>query len=658
MSVRSVVVLLLFTFNSICAYSKTGTQFVEDGGQFHVTLRENEFLVIKLATWTSKYKINECGFTADQKRRLNELENRQAETTNVLRGECDLQNGGCTSAQKHSGIVGHNGMIAFMVKYEYGRFCPHSAFVAKHIAPAPNGRLLTQVAQDKEILRIENDWQEAGQVNSIFTGAHQMTYRKIENGGRYTCQFERTATKRQCYKGAQVIPVILIRSKPIHTWSCPGNRATIELASHDTEHGHYLSLNRIRDLQPIASSSTGAKLTAFLKKTYHEINPSDDSDWLSFLSFKAWSFAPLEQDLFPEKSQKIHRTNNRLVRKRIYSLCHWNDTISTIFNTNLFDNIEYEYEYGYEYDYILPLCEIGTVYDGTGNRTDQIYIYLIKYMHSYDTIDTFVRKRLIIIGTVKEIISDTIDQRTTFTYDYKNHHLIVKGENISVSDVVNNENWNNADTIDVFALNNIVIDVNISRIGEGAKLAFFAPNWTIKFPQNITLDGANGSDYSNPANNAIGEVVKGDNGKPGSPGGSAGHFFGAAITFENAHLLSIRAVGGKGGAGQTGGKGSPGINGEDAYLFHDIEIDPLANITFSYNCTPEVSNYGPYFTSIDKTCMIHGKHIVAKPGDGGNGGISGFGGNGGQIILFGATSASRQYSQSGEFCIIKVFFMN
>lgn len=659
MSVKSVVVLLLLTLYSIFAYSKTGTQYVEDGGQFHITLGENEFLVIKLATWTSKYKIIECGLTAGQIRRLNELKNHQMEDTNELKNRCDLQNG-CISAQKNSGIVGHNGMIAFMVKYEYGRFCPHSAFVGKHIAPEPTpGMLLTQVAQDKEKLRIERGWQTT-EINSIFIGAHAMTYRIIENGRYYACQFERAATKRQCFQGEKVIPAIIIRSKPIHTWSCPGDEATVEIASHNTETGH-LSSNRIRDLQPIASSSTGANLTAFLKKTYHEINPLDDSDWLSFLSFKTWSFAP--KDFFPKKSQKIRRTNDRLeVKDRIYSLCHWDDTISTIFNTNLLDNIIET-----PYDYLLPLqsthwCEIGKVYDEAGNRTDQIYIYLMKYMHSNKTIqNTFVRKRIIIIGTVKEIISDnvhrtdTIDRRTTFTYDYKNHHLIVKGENISVSNVVNNKNWNNADTIDVFALNNIVIDVNINRIGDGAKLTFFAPNWTIKFPKKITLDGANASNYSNSANNAIGEEVKGDNGKPGLPGGTAGHFFGAAITFENSHLLSIRAIGGKGGTGQTGGKGSPGINGEDANIVRDRRHDPLESIKFAYNCTPEKTTWGAFDDIFhDKTCLIHGTHIVAKPGDGGNGGISGFGGNGGQIILLGATTASRQYSQSGEFCIIKV----
>lgn len=146
-------------------------------------------------------------------------------------------------------------------------------------------------------------------------------------------------------------------------------------------------------------------------------------------------------------------------------------------------------------------------------------------------------------------------EATFYTYDTTTFHLIVKGANVTLSDVVKNENWSEARFIEIFALNEIVINAETDKTGQQAIITIFAPHWKVSGFRTFNLNGENANAYSSAAENGFGHEAKGDDGKGGMPGGSAGHFYGVGITSHNMNLLYIDAIGGDGGAGQTGGKG-------------------------------------------------------------------------------------------------------
>lgn len=145
---------------------------------------------------------------------------------------------------------------------------------------------------------------------------------------------------------------------------------------------------------------------------------------------------------------------------------------------------------------------------------------------------------------------------TTYTYNNETSHLIVKGENVTVSDMVKYENWSKARLVYIFALNEILIDTNINKTGEEAGIMIYAPNWKVSRTTQFILNGQDASAYSSAANKGIGREEAGDDGEGGKPGGPAGHFYSIGITSKASDLLSIYAIGGQGGTGQTGGDGN------------------------------------------------------------------------------------------------------
>ena len=62
------------------------------------------------------------------------------------------------------------------------------------------------------------------------------------------------------------------------------------------------------------------------------------------------------------------------------------------------------------------------------------------------------------------------------------------------------------------------------------------------------------------------------------------------------------------------------------------------------------------FIYVKSTCMIYGKDLIAKPGNGGNGGKGGYGGNGGHVQFFGPMSHPNSYTNNGEFFKRKTLF--
>lgn len=63
------------------------------------------------------------------------------------------------------------------------------------------------------------------------------------------------------------------------------------------------------------------------------------------------------------------------------------------------------------------------------------------------------------------------------------------------------------------------------------------------------------------------------------------------------------------------------------------------------------------FIYVKSTCMIYGKDVIAKPGNGGNGGKGGYGGSGGHVQFFGPMSHPKSYTDNGEFLFRKNLFL-
>lgn len=148
--------------------------------------------------------------------------------------------------------------------------------------------------------------------------------------------------------------------------------------------------------------------------------------------------------------------------------------------------------------------------------------------------------------------------------------FVAKGYNVLISDVLNSDCWPNATHIEIFAMNKVFFDADIKK--PSIYLSIISPVWEIILDdgvksRQIELSGANGMDYSSPAQEGISvpesnqtqEHLKysgrGENGMPGSTGGPGGQFFGIGW-FINNNRLEIYVNGGRGGNGQDGGKGT------------------------------------------------------------------------------------------------------
>lgn len=136
----------------------------------------------------------------------------------------------------------------------------------------------------------------------------------------------------------------------------------------------------------------------------------------------------------------------------------------------------------------------------------------------------------------------------------ENDMLIVKGSNVKISDVANNECMKTAKIIQVFASDKLIIDADIDKTGEQAMIAFIATTWEVVGDRKIILEGVPGENLK-PNDDPPAENGEGVLGEPGLPGGPAGSFLGVGDTFINANQLNIRVNGGKGGQGQSGGRG-------------------------------------------------------------------------------------------------------
>lgn len=132
--------------------------------------------------------------------------------------------------------------------------------------------------------------------------------------------------------------------------------------------------------------------------------------------------------------------------------------------------------------------------------------------------------------------------------------LTVYGFNVMISEAMKASCWKNATSIEFFALNKVIIDVDIEK--HSIYLAIIAPSWeVVNSKMKIDLSGSSFNDMygSNGKDGKLGE--KGEDGMPGRPGGSGGAFLGIGNDINVENKLEILITGGDGENGGNGGNG-------------------------------------------------------------------------------------------------------
>lgn len=132
--------------------------------------------------------------------------------------------------------------------------------------------------------------------------------------------------------------------------------------------------------------------------------------------------------------------------------------------------------------------------------------------------------------------------------------LLVKGNIINMSEILNLSCLDEVKLVEIFAFDTFFLDADFIRVEKNLQLAIIAPKWEIIEERKIILDGHQAKPFTN--DRAPFGIGKFKDGKPGKPGGSAGHFMGIGQEFINGLNLEIHVNGGVGGRGQFGGNGT------------------------------------------------------------------------------------------------------
>lgn len=146
------------------------------------------------------------------------------------------------------------------------------------------------------------------------------------------------------------------------------------------------------------------------------------------------------------------------------------------------------------------------------------------------------------------------------TYDAKydecppgKESLSVKGYNILLSNVTKHSCFRSVKHIQIFALNKVFIDSNITKSSinqEPVDIAIISPIWEIVHYTEMDLSGTNAMTI-NPAGNR----ARGEDGNPGNPGGPGGQFFAIGRFITGEAIVNVSLKGGAGGDGQVGQQG-------------------------------------------------------------------------------------------------------
>lgn len=172
----------------------------------------------------------------------------------------------------------------------------------------------------------------------------------------------------------------------------------------------------------------------------------------------------------------------------------------------------------------------------------------------YPIIDLYIRFLTFIVtcGLLNTIGLGEFSQSDRLQSVCSMNKLTVKGYNVKISDVHKIEC--SAKSIEIFALNQLIIDKDIDKTGLEVQLSLIAQTFIIKGTRSIKLNGISGGERL-PPKASVG-VGNGRHGKPGNPGVSGGSLMAIGKHFVNDEQLKMYINGGNGGAGQDGGDGT------------------------------------------------------------------------------------------------------
>lgn len=142
-----------------------------------------------------------------------------------------------------------------------------------------------------------------------------------------------------------------------------------------------------------------------------------------------------------------------------------------------------------------------------------------------------------------------------------NNRLIVNGFIVVLSEIIKHSCWDDAKSIEIYALSKVFIDAHITRYGQNLNLTIISPVWEVVSQSHIffSLHGKDELGIFEHAMNGIDSKLQtkrnGQNGKRGMAGGSGGNFLAIGSTFINEQQLQVDVSGGTGSSGQSGGNG-------------------------------------------------------------------------------------------------------
>lgn len=178
---------------------------------------------------------------------------------------------------------------------------------------------------------------------------------------------------------------------------------------------------------------------------------------------------------------------------------------------------------------------------------DENMLHMLKYLYFCS---------LLIISIVESNDNpDSNNNNNNNTIICTSDTLIVKMNNIYISEILNITCMKQAKFVELFALETLVVDEDFDMTGHKVQLSIIAPKWEVIDERKIVLNGRMVTTFH--IDYAASGIVSFKDGKPGKPGDSAGCFLGIGNEFINGENLQIHVDGGIGGPGQFGGNGIP-----------------------------------------------------------------------------------------------------
>lgn len=187
-------------------------------------------------------------------------------------------------------------------------------------------------------------------------------------------------------------------------------------------------------------------------------------------------------------------------------------------------------------------------------------------------------------------------------------------------------------SIEIFASDTVLIDVDLDKAGEQLHVTILAPKWNATGRRRIILSGSEGPRHV-PQRAADGGWPghSGKDGKPGLTGGNAGSYFTIAKEYLEGDI-AFYSHGGKGGPGQGGGNGREGSRGDTQrpYSGTRCNIGPR-DVRSQYRRIRHERRKWRWNCVCFYDLYVYEFYDWGRPGGrGGNGGRGGLGGRGGE----------------------------